>query len=124
MAKTLFKGFTTAQGSKIRKVYDIELAKQDLKNHFHTKKGERIMSPGFGSMIWQLMFEPWNDTTEEAVKEDCLNIVANDPRWRLEGIDTYSTDNALSVQLRLFYQPTDQLEVMALTFDREMEEGI
>tara|TARA_B100001105_G_scaffold98964_1_gene79062 strand:+ start:37 stop:411 length:375 start_codon:yes stop_codon:yes gene_type:complete len=124
MAKTLFKGFSTAQGPTTRKLHDIELAKQDLINHFHTKKGERVMSPGFGSMIWQLIFEPWNDTTEEAVKEDCLNIVANDPRWRLEGIDTYSNDNALSVQLRLFYQPTDQLEVMALTFDREMEEGI
>ena len=124
MAKTLFKGFSTVQGPKTRKVYDIELAKQDLINHFHTKKGERVMSPGFGSMIWQLMFEPWNDTTEEAVKEDCINIVANDPRWRLEGVNTYSSDNALSVQLRLFYQPTDQLEVMALTFDRELEEGL
>jgi|TARA_B110000263_G_scaffold244970_1_gene253814 phage baseplate assembly protein W len=124
MAKTLFKGFSTVQGPKTRKLHDIELAKQDLINHFHTKKGERVMSPGFGSMIWKLMFEPWNDTTEEAVKEDCINIVANDPRWRLEGVSTYSNNNALSVQLRLFYQPTDQLEVMALTFDRELEEGI
>ena len=124
MAKTLFKGFSTVQGPTTRKLHDIELAKQDLINHFHTKKGERIMSPGFGSMIWQLMFEPWNDTIEEAVKEDCINIVANDPRWRLEGVSTYSNNNALSVQLRLFYQPTDQLEVMALTFDRELEEGL
>jgi len=124
MAKTLFKGFSTVQGPKTRKLHDIELAKQDLINHFHTKKGERVMSPSFGSMIWKLMFEPWNDTTEEAVKEDCINIVANDPRWRLEGVSTYSNNNALSVQLRLFYQPTDQLEVMALTFDRELEEGI
>ena len=124
MAKTLFKGFSTAQGPTTRKLHDIELAKQDLINHFHTKKGERVMSPGFGSMIWQLMFEPWNDTTEEAVKEDCINIVANDPRWRLEGVNTYSSDNALSVQLRLFYQPTDQLEVMALEFDREINEEV
>ena len=34
MAKTLFKGFSTVQGPKTRKVYDIELAKQDLINHF------------------------------------------------------------------------------------------
>ena len=61
MAKTLFKGFSTVQGPKTRKLHDIELAKQDLKNHFHTKRGERVMKPSFGSMIWQLMFEPWND---------------------------------------------------------------
>ena len=53
-----------------------------------------------------------------------LDIVAKDPRWRLAGIETYSSDNALSVQLRLFYQPTDQLEVMALEFDREIDEEI
>ena len=82
------------------------------------------MNPKFGSMIWQLMFEPWNDETEEAIKEDCIDIISNDPRWRLEGVDTYSNNNSLSVQLRLFYQPTDQLEVMALTFDRELEEGL
>ena len=69
MAKTLFKGFSTVQGPKTRKLHDIELAKQDLKNHFYTKRGERVMSPSFGSMIWQLMFEPWNDATEEAVAE-------------------------------------------------------
>ena len=124
MAKTLFKGFSTVQGPKTRKLHDIELAKQDLKNHFHTKRGERVMNPSFGSMIWQLMFEPWNDSTEEAVKEDCVEIVAKDPRWRLEGVETYSSDNALSVQLRLFYQPADQLEMMALEFDREINEEI
>lgn len=124
MAKTLFKGFSTVQGPKTRKLHDIELAKQDLKNHFHTKRGERIMSPEFGSSIWELMFEPWNDSTEEAVKEDCVEIVAKDPRWRLEGVETYSSDNALSVQLRLFYQPADQLEMMALEFDREINEEI
>ena len=124
MAETLFKGFSTVQGPKIRKLHDIELAKQDLKNHFHTKRGERVMNPSFGSMIWQLMFEPWNDSTEEAVKEDCIDIVGKDPRWRLEGVETYSNNNALSVKLSLFYQPTDQLEVMALQFDREIDEEI
>ena len=122
MAKILFKGFSTVQGSKNRKLHDIELAKQDLMNHFYTKKGERIMNPEFGSIIWSLMFEPWNDSTEEEIKEDCLNIVAQDPRWRLDGVETYSNQNALSVQLRLFYQPTDKVELLALTFDRELEE--
>ena len=98
MAKTLFKGFSTVQGPKTRKLHDIELAKQDLKNHFHTKRGERV--------------------------EDCIDIVGKDPRWRLEGVETYSNNNALSVKLSLFYQPTDQLEVMALQFDREIDEEI
>ena len=33
--KVLFKGYSTK--SNVRKLQDIELAKQDLKNHFNTK---------------------------------------------------------------------------------------
>ena len=120
-SKILFKGYSTVNNRK-RKLHDIDLAKQDLMNHFYTKKGERIMNPEFGSVIWSLMFEPWNDTTEDAVKEDCINVVAQDPRWAMSGIETYSNQNALSIQLRLIYQPTDKVEIMALQFDRELEE--
>jgi len=122
--KTLFNGFTTTQGPKIRKLHDIDLAIQDLRNHFYTKKGERIMDPEFGSIIWGLMFEPWDDTVEAAVKDDCTDIVSKDPRWALEEISTYSNQNALSVQIKVKYQPTDKVEVLALEFDRELSEDL
>ena len=124
MAKTLFNGFTTVQGPKVRNIHDIDLAKQDLMNHFYTKKGERIMNPEFGSMVWSLIFEPWDDTVEDAVREDCVDIISKDPRWKLDGVNTYSSQNALSVQLRLVYQPTDKVEIMALNFDRELNEEV
>ena len=124
MAKTLFNGFTTVQGPKVRNIHDIDLAKQDLMNHFYTKKGERIMNPDFGSMIWSLMFEPWDDTVEDAVQEDCVDIISKDPRWKLEGVNTHSSQNSLGVQLRLVYQPTDKVEIMALNFDRELNEEV
>ena len=102
----LFKGYSSR--TDVRKPQDINLAKQDLINHFNTKKGERIMDPTFGSLVWSLLFEPYNEVTENAVKEDCINIVSQDPRWQLNKVDTYSNQNAISVKLFLTYNPTDK----------------
>ena len=56
MAKIpVFGGFATNQTSK--KVFDVELVKQDLLNHIYTSKGQRVMNPEYGSIIWDLLFD-------------------------------------------------------------------
>jgi len=62
---------------------DVELAKRDLLNHFYTRKGERLGEPEFGSIIQDLVFEPLDDRTVNAVEDDVRDVVANDPRWIL-----------------------------------------
>ena len=114
----LFKGYSSK--ISVRKLQDIDLAKQDLINHFNTKKGERLMDPTFGSVIWSLMFEPYNEVTENAVKDDCVDIVNQDPRWQLNNVETYSNQNAISVKLNLTYNPTDQRDVLELNFDQQL----
>ena len=114
----LFKGYSSK--AKVRKLQDIDLAKQDLINHFNTKKGERIMDPTFGSVIWSLLFEPFNEVTENAVEQDCINIVSQDPRWQLKSVSSYSNQNAISVKMTLTYNPTDQKDVLELNFDQQL----
>ena len=38
-----FKGFASPIVGKTQVLYDVELVKKDLINHFNTKKGERVM---------------------------------------------------------------------------------
>ena len=61
----LFKGFSTVD--KNRAPYtltDTNLIKRDLLNHFYTKKGERVMRPNFGSIIWDMLMEPETPTLQ------------------------------------------------------------
>ena len=54
-AKTsqFYKGFSSLdQTTSNSKLYDFDLIKQDIINHFNTRKGERVMNPTFGSIIW------------------------------------------------------------------------
>ena len=52
------------------KLYDIELVKQDILNHFNILKGEKLENPNFGTNIWLYLMDPLDDETRNAVIED------------------------------------------------------
>ena len=84
---------------------DIPLIKQDLLNHLFTTRGERVMQPTFGSIIPDLLFEPFDDQIITLVEEEISRIVASDPRLVLLNIHTTPDyDNSqLSVSIMLQY---------------------
>ena len=118
-----FKGFSTAGKTYGNfKLYDVELVKRDLLNELYTRKGERLMSPEFGSIIWDLLFDPLLAEVVDAIREDCLRIVKKDPRLELlyseitESID----QQTLSVSLVLRYVPTATVTELVATFNRNI----
>ena len=53
---TRYKGFSTIDQTKKFRLTDIDLVKRDLLNHFSIRKGEKLMTPNFGSIIWNMLF--------------------------------------------------------------------
>jgi phage baseplate assembly protein W len=88
---TIYKGFSTYNRSKRFTVTDFDLIKQDLFNHFNMRRGEKLMNPGYGSIIWDLMFEPLDDGLKESLIEEDPRIVGSEPRVLLEklGVEQY-----------------------------------
>ena len=113
----LYRGFSTVNRSKKFRVTDVELVKQDLLNHFHIRKGEKLMQPNFGSIIWSLLFEPMDDHINKLIVEDVQRIVGYDPRLGLQNITVVTQDNGLQIELDLVYIPTNQSTKMSLNFD-------
>ena len=57
-----FRGYSSVGTTFLSSVrYDLDLAKQDLLNNFNTRKGERVMMPTFGSIVWDMLFEPLDE---------------------------------------------------------------
>ena len=55
---TTYKGFSTiGQTGKFR-LTDFDLVKQDIINNFQIRKGEKLMNPDFGTIIWNIIHEP------------------------------------------------------------------
>lgn len=81
MVQPLYRGFSTVANDGLdTRLFDIELVKQDLLNHFNTRLGERVARPNFGSIIHDLLFDLMDDRTEGLVIADAQRIFSEDPR--------------------------------------------
>jgi phage baseplate assembly protein W len=116
---TIYSGFSTINRQKKFRLTDIDLVKQDLMNHFSIKKGERLMNPNFGSIIWSMLFEPLDDQTKEIIVDDVTNIVGYDPRLSVTNITITDQDYGIQIELDLLYIPTNQATSMSLQFDSD-----
>ena len=118
-----FIGFSTVGRVKPPfTLQDIDLVKQDLLNHFSTRRGERVMMPTFGTRIYELLMDPMDDTTREAMLEDIDQVVGLDKRVVLRDRQIFETDNAIQIELELLYLPTGITETIALQFNRDTQE--
>lgn len=114
-----YKGFSTYNRARKFKINDFELVKQDLFNHFHIRKGEKLMNPNFGTIIWDIIYEPYTDTLRDAIEDDIKRIVSYDPRIAVDKITVTEFTDGLFIELDLKYVPTNQLSKMTMQFDRD-----
>ncbi len=116
-----FKGYSTIDKTWGNfKLYDIDLAKRDLLNELYTRKGERLMSPQFGSIVWDLLFDPLTDEIIDAIRADCLRIVTKDPRLDLLNIDIVDNEHTIIVSIILRYVPTATETELVAVFNRNL----
>jgi phage baseplate assembly protein W len=114
-----YKGFSTVNTSSIKgSLYDLSLIKQDLINNFYIRKGEKLENPEFGTIIWDMLFEPLTEQIKTLIVNDVTAIVNSDPR--IQSIQTIVTqvEYGLQVELTLLYVPYNIQESMQLTFDQ------
>ena len=114
-----YKGFSTVAGVKSNQLYDIDLIKQDLTNHFYTRKGERVMKPNFGSIVWDMLYEPWDEGNKEEIAEDCKRIISLDPRVELNDLTVYEYESGLRINIGINIMPYNKTATMLLNFERE-----
>ena len=113
-----YKGFSSSEASKNFKLYDINLVKQDLINHFYIRKGEKLENPDFGTVIWDMLFEPFTPDVKKIIAKDVEAIINYDPRFSISEINIDSTDQGMRIQVDLVYIPFNINERMTLNFDK------
>jgi phage baseplate assembly protein W len=112
-----YKGFNSRNSKTGFKQYDIDLIKQDLLNHFHIKKGQKLENPDFGTSIWDMIFEPMSEENKKMVTEDVENIVNNDPRTKVNSVVIEATEHGIRIQVEMTYIPFNVIDSMILDFD-------
>ena len=116
---TTYKGFSTiGQTGKFR-LTDFDLIKQDIINNFQIRKGEKLMNPDFGTIIWNIIHEPLTEDLKAVIITDIKKIAAYDPRVSIDNVVITEYSQGIQVELQLRYVQTNQVNVMELQFDNE-----
>lgn len=115
---SLYRGFSTYNRLRKYRVTDFDLCKQDLFNHFRIRKGEKLMNPEFGTIIWGALFDPLTSELQEIIIEDVTKIVKYDPRLSVGKVILNEYEYGLEIEVELTYLPEDQTEVLSMKFDK------
>jgi len=113
-----YKGFSSKETTKNYKLYDIDLVKQDLINHFYIRKGEKLENPEFGTVIWDMLFEQFTEDVKQIIARDVEDIINYDPRIAVNEIQIDSTDQGIRIQADIVYVPFNINERMTFNFDK------
>lgn len=112
-----YRGFSTVDRNKKFRLTDLELVKRDLLNHFAVRKGEKLMNPEFGSIIWNMLYEPLTADTKAIILQDVKKIINYDPRLSVDSVIIDEFDYGLQLQIDLTFLPENYSDRLTLEFN-------
>lgn len=114
---TTFIGFSTINRFKKFTLTDSELIRRDLLNAFNIRQGELPGRPGYGTILWDLLFENQVEQLQQAIENEIQRIVGGDPRITVSEIQAYPEENGILIQLQVSEVATTNAEILSIFFD-------
>lgn len=116
---TTFIGFNTINQNKKFTLVDFDLIKVDLLNAFNIRQGELVGRPGYGTVIWNYLFENQTPETQAVIYEEIQRVCAGDPRVFISGIQLFSQQNGMLIQLGLAVVPNTTAQQLSIFFNQQ-----
>lgn len=114
-----FIGFSTIDRYKKFTLTDFELVKRDLLNAFGIRQGQLPGRPGYGTVIYDYVFESQDTTTERAILAEVQRVAGGDPRISIYSANMYPQQNGILIELELQIVPSTDVERLSIFFDQE-----
>ena len=114
-----FIGFNTIGQNKKFTAVDFDLIKIDLLNAFNIRQGELPGRPGYGTVIWNYLFENQTAETQDAIYKEIQRVCGGDPRILISGIQIFPQDNGVLIQLGLAVVPSTQAQQLSIFLNQQ-----
>lgn len=114
-----FIGFNTIDQPKKFTLLDFPLVKRDLLNAFNIRQGELVGRPGYGTNLWDYIFENQTQETERAILNEVQRVAGGDPRLYIQNIEFFPQLNGILIQIELSMVPSTDAERLSIFFDQE-----
>jgi len=120
-SSAVYRGFSTVNvENPTFNLYDIAVIKQDIINHFHIRQGEKLENPEFGTIVWDVLYEPLTDNLKQAIVENVEEIINYDPRVAADNVIVDSYESGIQIECVITYLNYSIAETMILQFDQSI----
>lgn len=116
---TTFVGFSTVEQNKKFTLVDTELIKRDLLNAFNIRQGQVVGRPGYGTVIWDYVFENQTQETERGITAEIQRVAGGDPRIYINDVELYPQLNGILIQLNVTFIPGTDSTLLSIFFDQQ-----
>ena len=113
-----FIGFNTVDQNKKFTLVDFDLVKRDLLNAFNIRQGQVVGRPGYGTVIWDYVFENQTQETERGITAEIQRVAGGDPRIFVSSIELFPQENGMLIQLEITVVPSTDAERLSIFFDQ------
>lgn len=113
-----YRGFSSTEFKKNFKLFDIEIVKQDILNHFNIRKREKLENPTFGTEIYDLLFEQLTPEVKERIGKEVETVLNFDRRIRVDRLSIDSTMFGVVVIADVTFLPFNLSDQIRVDFDR------
>ena len=114
-----FIGFNTINQNKKFTAVDFNLIKIDLLNAFNIRQGELVGRPGYGTVLWNYLFENQTQETQQLIYNEIQRVCAGDPRIFISGIQMFPQQNGLLVQVGIAVVPSTNAQLLSIFFNQQ-----
>jgi phage baseplate assembly protein W len=114
---TTFVGFNTIDQYKKFTLTDFALIQRDLLNAFNIRQGELPGRPGYGTVIWNYLFENQVEQLQQNIQQEVQRVCGGDPRIVLNDVQVFPQENGILLQIEVTVSQTTTAEILSIFFD-------
>jgi phage baseplate assembly protein W len=102
---------------------DAELVVQNLVNALNIRLGTKVGQPGYGTRLWDFIFEPNSVTTQREIETEIKRLANQDPRLQLAEVVAYSFENGILIEMQCAILPFNQPIAAKISLSRATQQA-
>ena len=100
------------------KLTDTQLVLRDFLNALSIKQGDKVGQPGYGTTLWNFIFDPNTADLRTQVENELLRIAALDPRLTVGTIQVFSEENGILIEMEISVNPFNDVVPLGFFLNR------
>ena len=102
---------------------DAELVIQNLVNALNIRLGTKVGQPGYGTRLWDFIFEPNSASTQSEIENEIKRLASQDPRLQLAEVVAYSFENGILIEMQCAILPFNQPIAAKISLSRATQQA-